>query len=67
MMDGDFGRSSKLTHHIALVANFSHHHRKWGFHSTDTHTVLIEDNLFEAFGRANRSGALGRLAERGGR
>jgi hypothetical protein len=46
MMDGDFGRSGRLTHHIALVGNFSHNHRKWGFHSTDTHTVLIQDNLF---------------------
>jgi len=55
MMDGDFGRSSKLTHHIALVGNFSHHHRKWGFHSTDTHTVLIEDNLF-AFSKDEHSG-----------
>ena len=55
MMDGDFGRSSKLTHHIAIVGNFSHHHRKWGFHSTDTHTVLIEDNLF-AFSKDEHSG-----------
>jgi hypothetical protein len=46
MIDGDFGRSGKLAHHIALVGNFSHNHRKWGFHSTDTHTVLIQDNLF---------------------
>jgi hypothetical protein len=46
MMGGDFGRTGSLAHHIALVGNFSHHHRKWGFHSTDTHTVLIQDNLF---------------------
>jgi hypothetical protein len=46
MLDGDFGRSGKQTHHIAIVGNFSHNHRKWGLHSTDTHTVLIEDNLF---------------------
>jgi hypothetical protein len=46
MIDGDFGRSGRMAHHIALVSNFSHNHRKWGFHSTDSHTVLIEDNLF---------------------
>jgi hypothetical protein len=55
MMDGDFGRSGQLTHHIALVGNFSHNHRKWGFHSTDTHTVLIQDNLF-AFSAEEHSG-----------
>ncbi|MDQ2921314.1 MAG: right-handed parallel beta-helix repeat-containing protein [Acidobacteriota bacterium] len=46
MLDGDFGSSGKQTHHIAIVGNFSHNHRKWGLHSTDTHSVLIEDNLF---------------------
>ena len=29
-----------------IVGNFSHNHLKWGLHSTDTHTVLIQDNLF---------------------
>jgi predicted glycoside hydrolase/deacetylase ChbG (UPF0249 family) len=46
MLDGDFGRSGLLAHHIAIVGNFSHNHRKWGLHSTDTHTVLLQDNLF---------------------
>ncbi|MFN2531352.1 MAG: right-handed parallel beta-helix repeat-containing protein [Pyrinomonadaceae bacterium] len=46
MLDGDFGHSSKQTHHIVILGNFSHNHRKWGLHSTDTHTVLIQDNLF---------------------
>ncbi len=46
MLDGDFGRSGLQTHHVAIVGNFSHNHRKWGLHSTDTHTVLIQDNLF---------------------
>ena len=46
MLDGDFGRSGKQTHHIAILGNFSHNHLKWGLHSTDTHTVLIQDNLF---------------------
>jgi predicted glycoside hydrolase/deacetylase ChbG (UPF0249 family) len=46
MIDGDFGRTGRMAHHIAIVSNFSHNHRKWGFHSTDSHTVLIEDNLF---------------------
>jgi predicted glycoside hydrolase/deacetylase ChbG (UPF0249 family) len=55
MLDGDFGRSGLQAHHIALVSNFSHNHRKWGFHSTDTHTVLIQDNLF-AFSAEEHSG-----------
>jgi hypothetical protein len=46
MMDGDFGRTGKLAHHLVITDNFSHNHRKWGFHSTDTHTVLIQNNLF---------------------
>jgi hypothetical protein len=46
MIDGDFGRSGKNAHHVAIVGNFSHNHRKWGLHSTDSHTVLIQDNLF---------------------
>jgi hypothetical protein len=46
MLDGDFSRTGKQTHHIVLVGNFSHNHRKWGFHTRDTHTVLIQDNLF---------------------
>jgi hypothetical protein len=46
MVDGDFGRSGKMAHHVALVGNFSHNHNKWGLHSTDTHTVLMQDNLF---------------------
>jgi hypothetical protein len=46
MIDGDFGRSGKMAHHLVIIGNFSHNHRKWGLHSTDTHTVLIQDNLF---------------------
>ena len=46
MLDGDFGRSGKQTHHIVIAGNFSHNHAKWGLHSTDTHTVLLQDNLF---------------------
>lgn len=46
MLDGDFGRTGKLTHHVAILGAFSHHHRKWGLHSTDSHTVLIQDSLF---------------------
>jgi hypothetical protein len=45
-IDGDFGNSSRLAHHVAVIGNFSHHHRMWGLHSTDTHSVLIQDNLF---------------------
>jgi hypothetical protein len=46
LINGDFVRTSKLAHHIAIVGNFSHDHKKWGLHSVDSHTVLIEDNLF---------------------
>lgn len=46
MLDGSFGRTGKLTHHIAILGVFSHHHRKWGLHSTDSHTVLVQDSLF---------------------
>jgi len=45
-IDGDFLNSSKLAHHIAVVGNFSHNHKKWGIHSVDSHTVLLEDNVF---------------------
>ncbi|MGC2196118.1 MAG: right-handed parallel beta-helix repeat-containing protein [Terriglobales bacterium] len=55
MMDGDFSQTSLQTHHIILIDNFSHHHRKWGFHSRDTHTVLIQNNLF-AFSKQEHSG-----------
>lgn len=43
MLDRDFGITGKQTHHID---NFSHNHRKWGLHSRDTHTVLMQGNLF---------------------
>lgn len=46
MINGDFLHSSRMAHHIALVGNFSHHHKYWGFHSVDSHSVLMEDNLF---------------------
>ncbi len=31
MINGNFVRSTKMAHHIALVGNFSHNHKKWGF------------------------------------
>jgi hypothetical protein len=46
MLDGDFSKTGKQTHHVVIVGNFSHNHRKWGLHSRDTHTVLMQDNLF---------------------
>lgn len=46
MLDGDFGVTGKQTHHIVIIDNFSHNHRKWGLHSRDTHTVLMQNNLF---------------------
>jgi hypothetical protein len=46
MLDGDFGRTGRMTHHVVIANNYSHHHRRWGLHATDTHTVLMQDNLF---------------------
>lgn len=46
MLDGDFARSSRLTHHVVILGNYSHNHRTWGLHSTDTRTVLLQDNVF---------------------
>jgi hypothetical protein len=54
-ISGDFVSTSKLTHHIALIGNFSHNHKKWGMHTVDSHTVLIQDNLFS--GSAMEHGA----------
>jgi len=48
MLDGDFGRTGKLTHHVVIARNYSHHHRMWGLHSTDSRTVLVQDNVFAA-------------------
>jgi hypothetical protein len=45
-LDGNFRESGEMAHHIALVRLLSHHHNRWGMHSTDTHTVLIQDSLF---------------------
>lgn len=45
MLDGDFGRTGKLTHHVAITSVFSHHHAAWGLHSTDTCSVLIQDSV----------------------
>jgi hypothetical protein len=45
-INGDFVSSSRLAHHLAIVGNFSHGHKKWGIHSVDSHTVLVQDNLF---------------------
>jgi len=46
MLNGDFLHGEKLAHHIALIGNFSHNHKKWGVHSVDSHSVLLQDNLF---------------------
>lgn len=45
-ISGDFLHTSALAHHIAVIGNFSHNHAKWGIHSVDSHTVLVQDNLF---------------------
>src|SRR5262249_3740479 len=50
MLGSGWNRAGILTHHIIVMNNFSHHHTKWGLHSTDTYTCLLQDNLF-AFSR----------------
>jgi hypothetical protein len=46
MLDGDFGQTGRLLHHVALLGNYAHHFRRWGMHATDTHTVLVQDSVF---------------------
>jgi hypothetical protein len=46
MINGDFIHTTKLAHHVAIIGNFVHNHRKWGMHSVDSHSVLVQDNLF---------------------
>lgn len=48
MLDGDFARTGRLTHHVVVTRNYAHHHARWGLHSTDTRTVLLQDNVFAA-------------------
>ena len=45
LINGDFVRTSRLAHHIAVIGNYSHHHAKWGLHTVDSHTVLLQDNV----------------------
>jgi hypothetical protein len=51
LISGDFVHTSKLAHHIAIVGNYSHEQRNWGIHSVDSHTVLVQDNLFANSGK----------------
>jgi hypothetical protein len=46
LLDGDFRATSTFSHHVAVVGNYAHHHGRWGFHSVDSRTVLLQDNLF---------------------
>jgi hypothetical protein len=50
-ISGDFLHTSKLGHHLAIVGNYSHEHKAWGIHSVESHTVLVQDNLFSLSGR----------------
>ena len=50
-ISGDFVRTSRLAHHIAVLGNYSHEHKAWGIHSVDSHTILVQDNLFATSGR----------------
>lgn len=46
LIGGAFGETGRMTHHVAVIQCFSHNHRVWGMHSTDSHTVLMQDNCF---------------------
>ncbi len=46
LITGDFPRTTRLAHHIAVIGSYAHHHATWGLHSVDSHTVLLQDNLF---------------------
>lgn len=50
-ISGEFLQTSKLAHHVAVLGNYSHNHKAWGIHSVDSHTVLVQDNLFAGSGR----------------
>lgn len=45
-LSGDFPKTGKLVHHVAIVNVTAIDHAKWGFHSVDTRAVLIEDSVF---------------------
>lgn len=45
-VDGNFRESGEMAHHIALVRLLSRHHVRWGMHSTDSHTVLMQDSFY---------------------
>jgi hypothetical protein len=46
MIGASFIHTRKMTHHIVLTEIFSHNHRTWGMHSTDSYTVLMQDSCF---------------------
>lgn len=41
-----FAETGRLVHHVAVLENYAHHQRMWGFHSVQSHTVLLQDNCF---------------------
>lgn len=45
-IDGNFRQSGEMAHHIALLRVASYHHRRWGMHATDSHTVLMQDSFY---------------------
>lgn len=46
MIGASFIHTRKMTHHIVLMEIFSHNHRTWGMHSTDSYTVLMQDSCY---------------------
>lgn len=45
-MEGNFAKTGKMANHIVITNCFSHHNRTWGMLTTETHTVLFQDNCF---------------------
>lgn len=46
MIDGDFAGTGRMAHHIVVINNYSHNHAGSGLVATDSHTVLVQNNVF---------------------
>ena len=46
LIQGLFYKDGKWAHHIIVADVFSHDHDRWGLHSVNSHTVLIQDCCF---------------------
>lgn len=46
MIGSGFFWSGSITRKIIILNNYSHNHRSWGLHSVNSHSVLIQGNVF---------------------